>query len=61
MTVTNTADLSAAAEAVALADEVIGAAVRHLNDHGGPDANQVLAYDVAHAASAAATARALLD
>jgi (2S)-methylsuccinyl-CoA dehydrogenase len=61
VTVTNTADLSAAAEAVALADEVIGAAVRHLNDHGGPDANQVLAYDVAHAASAAATARALLD
>ena len=28
---------------------------------GGPDANQVLAYDLAHAASAAATARALLD
>jgi (2S)-methylsuccinyl-CoA dehydrogenase len=56
-----TADLSAAADAVALADGVIGAAVRHLNDNGGPEAHQVLAYDLAHAASAAATARALLD
>ena len=54
-------DLSAAADAVTLADGVIGAAVRHLNAGGGPDTNQVLAYDVAHAASAAATARALLD
>ena len=35
--------------------------MRHLNDGGGPDAQQVLAYDIAHAASAAATARALLD
>ena len=56
-----TADLSAAADAVALADGVIGAAVRHLNENGGPEAHQVLAYDLAHAASAAATARALLD
>jgi (2S)-methylsuccinyl-CoA dehydrogenase len=61
MTATTTADLSAAAEAVALADGVIGTAVRHLNGTGGPEANQVLAYDLAHAASAAATARALLD
>jgi (2S)-methylsuccinyl-CoA dehydrogenase len=55
------ADLSAAADAVAVADGVIGAAVRHLNASGGPDANQVFAYDLAHAAAAAATARALLD
>ena len=61
MTGNTTADLSAAAEAVAVADGVIGAAVRHLNESGGPDANQVLAYDLAHAASGAATARALLD
>src|SRR5215203_4092570 len=54
-------DLSAAADAVGLADEVIATAVRHLNDTGGPDASQVFAYDLAHAASAAATARALLD
>lgn len=61
MTDPSTADLSAAAAAVGLADEVIGTAVRHLNATGGPDANQVLAYDLAHAASGAATARALLD
>jgi (2S)-methylsuccinyl-CoA dehydrogenase len=54
-------DLSAAADAVALADAVIGAGVRRLAEAGGPDAHQVLAYDIAHAASAAATARALLD
>jgi (2S)-methylsuccinyl-CoA dehydrogenase len=54
-------DLSAAAAAVDLADGVIGAAVRRLATTGGPDANQVLAYDVAHAAAAAATARALFD
>ena len=61
MTATSPADLGAAAEAVTLADGVIATAVRRLNEAGGPDANQVLAYDVAHAASAAATARALLD
>src|SRR5215211_5123210 len=58
---TISADLSAAVDAVAVADGVIAAAVRHLGERGGPDANQVLAYDLAHAASAAATARALLD
>ena len=61
MTGTTSADLSAAVDTVALADGVIATAVRHLNDGGGPDAHQVLAYDLAHAASAAATARALLD
>ncbi len=59
--VTATRDLATAAEAVAVAEGVVGAAVSHLNASGGPDANQVLAYDVAHAASGAATARALLD
>jgi (2S)-methylsuccinyl-CoA dehydrogenase len=54
-------DLPAAAGALDLADEVIGAAARRLAETGGPDAHQVLAYDVAHAASAAATARAVLD
>ncbi|MET0146399.1 MAG: acyl-CoA dehydrogenase family protein [Ilumatobacteraceae bacterium] len=61
MTTTAPPDLTAAGDVVTLADGVIGSAVRHLNDNGGPDANQVLAYDVAHAASAAATARAMLD
>jgi (2S)-methylsuccinyl-CoA dehydrogenase len=54
-------DLAAAAAAVDIADAVIGTGVRRLAETGGPDANQVLAYDVAHAASAAATARAVLD
>ena len=54
-------DLSAAAEALALVDGVVAAGARHVADTGGPDAGQVVAYDLAHAASAAATARALLD
>src|SRR5205807_1224129 len=32
-----------------------------VRDNGGIDANQVVAYDVAHAAAAVATARATLD
>ncbi len=54
-------DLAAAADAVSVAEGVLGTAVRRLAATGGPDANQVLAYDVAHAASAAATARAVLE
>ena len=54
-------DLSAAADVVGLVDDVIGTAVRRLAERGGPDADQVVAYDLAHAASAAATARSLLD
>jgi (2S)-methylsuccinyl-CoA dehydrogenase len=57
-----TPDLPAAADAIDLADRVVGKAVRRLASvDGGPDEHQVLAYDVAHAASAVATARALLD
>ncbi|HET9547940.1 MAG TPA: acyl-CoA dehydrogenase family protein [Desertimonas sp.] len=54
-------DLAAASELVATADEVISGGVDTLRDAGGLDVNQVLAYDVAHAAAAAATARVLLD
>ncbi|NND74988.1 MAG: acyl-CoA dehydrogenase, partial [Ilumatobacter sp.] len=55
-------DLPAAAEVIDLADGVVGKAVRRLASlEGGPDEHQVLAYDVAHAASAVATARALID
>ena len=61
MPVSVSPDLSAAADAVALADGVISGAASHLNAIGGPDASQLFAYDLAHAASAAATARALLD
>ncbi|MEO7398389.1 MAG: acyl-CoA dehydrogenase family protein [Ilumatobacteraceae bacterium] len=53
-------DLRAAAGVVELAEAVVATAVRHLARSGGSDANQVVSYDLAHAASAVATARALL-
>src|SRR5260221_5754433 len=55
-------DLGAAATAVELASEVVRSGVRTLAaTAGGVDANQVLAYDIAHASAAVETARALLD
>ena len=54
-------DLHAATDVIELAEAVVGKAIRHLASAGGPDVNQVVAYDIAHAASAVATARALLD
>jgi (2S)-methylsuccinyl-CoA dehydrogenase len=54
-------DLAEATDLVAKAQSVIDAAVVALRDSGGIDAHQSLAYDVAHAASAIATARASLD
>ena len=54
-------DLQAAVSVIELAEGVVGKAVRRLADLGGPDSQQVLAYDVAHAASAVSTARSMLD
>jgi len=54
-------DLAAAAEVIDLASGVVSAGVRHLAATGGPDAHQVLAYDLAHAGAQVETARALLD
>ena len=54
-------DVPAAADAIDLADRIVTKAFRHLAELGGPDAAQVLAYDMAHAAAGVATARALLD
>src|SRR4051812_1194913 len=54
-------DLHAATEVIEIAEAVVGKAVRHLAASGGPDVQQVVAYDIAHAASAVATARSLLD
>ncbi|MGH9087519.1 MAG: acyl-CoA dehydrogenase family protein [Acidimicrobiales bacterium] len=54
-------DLAAAAEAVGLCQAVVDRAVRQVAATGGIDANQVVAYDLAHAAAAVATARATLD
>ena len=56
-----TPDMLGAAAVIDLADSVIGAGIRSLAESGGPDVHQVFAYDLAHAASAAATARSLLD
>ena len=54
-------DLVGAASVIALAGDVVGRAVQHLAANGGPEANQVLAYDLAHAGAQVATARALLE
>jgi (2S)-methylsuccinyl-CoA dehydrogenase len=61
MTAIAAPDLAAAADVIDLADGVVGKAVRALAAAGGPDVHQVLAYDIAHAASGVATARSLLD
>ena len=55
------ADLGAAADAVARCEQVVIDATRALATAGGADTNQVVAYDLAHAASATATARSALD
>ncbi|MGA1345350.1 MAG: acyl-CoA dehydrogenase family protein, partial [Ilumatobacteraceae bacterium] len=54
-------DMLSTAAVIDLGDSVVGAAIRRLAELGGPDVHQVFAYDVAHAASAMATARSLLD
>jgi (2S)-methylsuccinyl-CoA dehydrogenase len=54
-------DLAAAAFAIDLAAKVVDAAVGRLSAEGAIDREQVLAYDVAHAAAAVATAKGLLD
>ena len=54
-------DLLAANELIDQAHGVINLALRQLRDRGGVDANQSLAYDVAHAASAIATAESSLS
>src|SRR4051795_9776766 len=56
-----TPDLSAAASAVDLAHGVVHDGIAALAAAGSIDDNQVLAYDVAHAAAAVEIARTLLD
>jgi len=55
-----TPDLAAAAEVIELASSVVGKGVAHLAATGGPDVQQVLAYDLAHAGAQVETARAML-
>jgi (2S)-methylsuccinyl-CoA dehydrogenase len=54
-------DLKAATAAVSLADAVVNAAAALVAGRGGVDANQVIAYDLAHAAAGVAIAGAALD
>ncbi len=54
-------DLTAAAVVVDTAGAVVHNGVRQLTAMGGPDAGQVLAYDLAHAAAGVETARSMLD
>ena len=54
-------DLNHARQLVDRAQDVIDGAVRAMAVNGGVDANQSLAYDLAHGASAVTTARAALD
>jgi (2S)-methylsuccinyl-CoA dehydrogenase len=58
---TTALNISDAAEVIELAQEVIDGALHELAKGGGIDANQTLAYDIAHASSALATARSCLD
>jgi len=55
------ADLTAAADVVELARRVVRQGTTTLKTGGGPDADQVLAYDLAHAGAAVETARSMLD
>ena len=54
-------DLTNAASVVERAHEVVAEGARHLATYGSVDRDQVVAYDLAHAAAAVETARALLD
>ncbi len=55
------ADLLAAADVIELAAAVVDGGIRTLTAGGGPDENQVLAYDLAHAGAQVAAARAMLE
>jgi len=61
MSAPDTAALAGAADAVDLAQHLVDAACTSIRGRGGIDPNQVVAYDVAHAAAAVATARAGLQ
>ncbi|MGQ0831266.1 MAG: acyl-CoA dehydrogenase family protein [Microthrixaceae bacterium] len=57
----STPDLTAAANAVELARGVVHAGAGALAAGGGPDVDQVLGYELAHAAAAVETASAMLE
>jgi (2S)-methylsuccinyl-CoA dehydrogenase len=53
--------ISAATDAISLAEQVIASGIARLRELGGPDAEQVFAYELAHGAAAITTARAMLE
>ena len=53
-------DLDAAASVIAIAEGVIGKAIARLTELGGPDAQQVFAYELAHGGAGIATASSML-
>ena len=53
-------DLTAADAVITTAHRVVETATRHLAERGGADKEQVVAYDLAHAAAAVETSRAML-
>lgn len=55
-----TPDLEAASAAVAVASSVVSAAARRVATRGGPDVDQVVAYDLAHVAAGVRAAQAAL-
>jgi (2S)-methylsuccinyl-CoA dehydrogenase len=55
------ADLAGARTTVRVLEGVVRHGVEHLAEAGGPDENQAVAYDLAHAAAEVETARACLD
>ncbi len=56
-----TPDLDGARSAVELCETAIGKAVARLTELGGPDAQQVFAYELAHAGAGVATAKSMLE
>jgi (2S)-methylsuccinyl-CoA dehydrogenase len=54
-------DLTTAATIVESTSQLLRRAIKHLAETGGPERQQVLAYDLAHASSALETARSLID
>ncbi len=61
MTTPTAPDFAGAADAVDLAQRLVDQACASVRVRGGIDTNQVVAYDVAHAAAAVATAQATLE
>jgi (2S)-methylsuccinyl-CoA dehydrogenase len=55
------ADLTGARAALDLADEVIATAIARLTELGGPDREQVFAYELAHAGAGIVTAKGMLE